>query len=98
MDLDTTNVSGSPILKTPSKGKNPTNNPFKPPSKAKDVLFSSDSSSGETSSDDGVDCEPIVRGEAQKWLAEHGQRLFALESSKFLAKQQKTTRRPFSLK
>lgn len=77
----------------------PVATPFKPPRFAKDVtntieLFESGSSTSSTEeymSSEGLDSgiEGCVRDEVQLWLASHGTKLFALETSKFLAAESK---------
>lgn len=66
--------------------------PFKPPRKLANIpiILSDDEAMGsddtEESTIEDIDFEPWIRGESQKWLAEHGAKLFGLECSKWLAK------------
>lgn len=62
--------------------------PFKPPRKsvkALETIYSSTSSTEEYDAIMDQDTEDFITQEVQSWLAQHGTKLFALETSKFLA-------------
>lgn len=83
-----------------SQAKTYKNNPFKPPRaadkrKGETKLISIPESSEEEMSADGAgddqvtyddDIEPVIISATECWLALHGESLFALAASKFLAK------------
>lgn len=65
--------------------------PFKHPRKAQ-VMDTIDSSTSSTEELDAImdqDTEDFIIQETQDWLAQHGPKLFALETSKFLAAEAK---------
>lgn len=78
--------------------------PYKDPRKIKSFSIDSDSQASTeemsgVSQDSGI--EETVRVEIQEWLSLHGAKLFALESSKYLAKTKTSEtavrgRRPFA--
>jgi len=70
--------------------------PFKPPRKLEKVIDIDDLSTSSTEEFDAImdqDCEDFIIKEIQDWLAMHGTKLFALETSKFLAAEAKAQNR-----
>lgn len=65
---------------------------FKPPRKSLKAIEEIDTDTSSTEELDAImdqDTEDFIIQETQNWLAQHGPKLFALETSKFLAAEAK---------